>query len=183
MGGDSEHFPVMMGLHQGSTISPFLFMLVMDVLTQQIQGEASGCMLFTNDIEYWLTRLAMELTMVEGFGDKPWSLKGLGWARLKLNIWSVSYVEAWCSSHLQERMVQVYGSLTQGDREINNDVTQCSGVGWENWEMRFASTVFCDNKIWLKHKEKFYRVVIRPIMLYGVKCWPIKNSHFRRWKM
>lgn len=32
VGGDLEHFPVEMGLHQGSTLSPFRFALVMDVL-------------------------------------------------------------------------------------------------------------------------------------------------------
>nr|XP_016435361.1 PREDICTED: uncharacterized protein LOC107761633 [Nicotiana tabacum] len=37
MGGDSEHFPVVMGLHQGSAFSPFLFALTMDVLAQNIQ--------------------------------------------------------------------------------------------------------------------------------------------------
>ncbi|KAF3683290.1 Myosin-3 [Capsicum annuum] len=38
-GGDLEHFPVLTRLHQGSTLSPFLFALVMDVLTRHIQGE------------------------------------------------------------------------------------------------------------------------------------------------
>ncbi|XP_070005907.1 uncharacterized protein [Nicotiana sylvestris] len=37
--GDSEHFPVVTGLHQGSAFSPFLFALVMDALTHHIQGE------------------------------------------------------------------------------------------------------------------------------------------------
>ena len=30
VGGDSKHFSVLMGLHQGLTFSPFLFALVMD---------------------------------------------------------------------------------------------------------------------------------------------------------
>ncbi|KAF3629834.1 hypothetical protein FXO37_28740 [Capsicum annuum] len=41
-GGDSEHFSIETGLHQGSTLSPFLFALVMDVLTRSIQGEGNG---------------------------------------------------------------------------------------------------------------------------------------------
>ncbi|XP_070026473.1 secreted RxLR effector protein 78-like [Nicotiana tabacum] len=39
VGGDSKHFPVVMGLHQGSTLSPFLFALAMDTLTHHIQGD------------------------------------------------------------------------------------------------------------------------------------------------
>nr|XP_016433670.1 PREDICTED: uncharacterized protein LOC107760169 [Nicotiana tabacum] len=39
VGRDSEHFPVVMGLHQGSALSPFLFALAIDALTRHIQGE------------------------------------------------------------------------------------------------------------------------------------------------
>ncbi|KAG5620200.1 hypothetical protein H5410_005418 [Solanum commersonii] len=34
VGGDSYHFQVEMGLHQGSSLSPFLFALAIDQLTQ-----------------------------------------------------------------------------------------------------------------------------------------------------
>ncbi|XP_070013370.1 secreted RxLR effector protein 78-like [Nicotiana sylvestris] len=39
VGGDSEHFPTEMGLHQGSALGPFLFAMVMDAITNHIQWE------------------------------------------------------------------------------------------------------------------------------------------------
>nr|XP_009769480.1 PREDICTED: uncharacterized protein LOC104220332 [Nicotiana sylvestris] len=50
VGGGSDHFPVMIGLDQGSTLNPFLFALVRDVLTRHIQQEVPWCMLFEDDI-------------------------------------------------------------------------------------------------------------------------------------
>ena len=38
-GGDSDYFQLQVGLHQGSTLSPFLFTIVMDALTTRIQGD------------------------------------------------------------------------------------------------------------------------------------------------
>nr|XP_009797521.1 PREDICTED: uncharacterized protein LOC104243936 [Nicotiana sylvestris] len=48
--GDSEPFLVVMGLYQGSALSPFVFALAMDALTHHIQGEVPWCMLFADDI-------------------------------------------------------------------------------------------------------------------------------------
>uniref|UniRef100_A0A1S3YRW7 Reverse transcriptase domain-containing protein n=1 Tax=Nicotiana tabacum TaxID=4097 RepID=A0A1S3YRW7_TOBAC len=47
-GGDSKHFPIRMGLHQGSALSPYLFSLAIYALTRNIQGEVSWCMLFVD---------------------------------------------------------------------------------------------------------------------------------------
>ena len=40
---------------------------------------------------------------------------------------------------------------------------------------RQASGVLCDKRVPHKLKGKFYRMVIRPAMLYGAKCWPTKR--------
>jgi len=48
--GDTEDFPITIGMHQGSTLSPYLFTLVFDVLTEHIQELAPRCMLFVDDV-------------------------------------------------------------------------------------------------------------------------------------
>jgi hypothetical protein len=35
---DTNDFPINIGLHQGSTLSPYVFGLVMDEITRDIQG-------------------------------------------------------------------------------------------------------------------------------------------------
>ena len=49
-GGITSDFSITIGLHQGSALSPFLFVIVMDELTTSIQDEISWCMLFADDI-------------------------------------------------------------------------------------------------------------------------------------
>ena len=47
--GDTKDFSIDNGLHQGSTLNPFLFTIVMDELTKGIQDEIPWCMLLAND--------------------------------------------------------------------------------------------------------------------------------------
>ena len=49
-GGDTTDFAINIGLHQGSTLSPYLFALVMDEVTRDIQGYIPWCMLFADDV-------------------------------------------------------------------------------------------------------------------------------------
>ena len=48
--GDTDDFPIRIGLHQGSALSPYLFALVMDEVTRDIQGDIPWCMLFVDDV-------------------------------------------------------------------------------------------------------------------------------------
>ncbi|EXC21079.1 Polyadenylate-binding protein 2 [Morus notabilis] len=43
-------FPIRIGLHQGSALSPYLFTIVMDELTREIQDKVPWSMLFADDI-------------------------------------------------------------------------------------------------------------------------------------
>ncbi|KAH0461367.1 hypothetical protein IEQ34_008942 [Dendrobium chrysotoxum] len=67
------------------------------------------------------------------------------------------------------------GSIVQSDGEIDGDVISRIQVGWLKW--RNASGLLCDRKVPLKLKGKFYKMVVRPAMLYGAECWPLKEKH------
>ncbi len=62
--GDTEYFHVGVGLHQGSALSPLLFILIMDVLQAEIGKEPPWVMLFADDLgicEHSRTEVELQL--------------------------------------------------------------------------------------------------------------------------
>jgi Reverse transcriptase (RNA-dependent DNA polymerase) len=48
--GESNTFSIKIELHQGSALSPYIFTLVMDEITKDIQGDIPLCMRFADDV-------------------------------------------------------------------------------------------------------------------------------------
>ena len=46
----TESFKVKVGLHQGSALSPFLFAVIIDKLTDEVRREPPWTMLFSDDV-------------------------------------------------------------------------------------------------------------------------------------
>ena len=78
--GDTDDFPIRIGLHQGSALSPYLFALVMDKVTRDIQGDIPWCMLFADDV------VLVDESRTGSYGGRLWSPKVLDSVELKLNI-------------------------------------------------------------------------------------------------
>ncbi|KAE8681859.1 Detected protein of unknown function [Hibiscus syriacus] len=149
--GDTAPFPVEIGLHQGSALSPYIFALIMDDIYCATPDGVPWCMLFADDIVLVVetrtelnSRLATWKTALEEKG-------------LVINIEKTEYL---CSNF----------SGNQNDEDVE--------AGWLKW--RAATGVLCDKKVPLKLKGKFYRMAIRPALLYGSECWAIKKDHVRR---
>ncbi|GJS04988.1 hypothetical protein Tco_0321496 [Tanacetum coccineum] len=70
------------------------------------------------------------------------------------------------------------GSVFHRSGRVDDDVAHRIRAGWVKW--RAASGVLCDRRIPLKLKGKFYRVAIKPAMLYGSECWPITKAQENR---
>ena len=48
--GDTEKFPVKVGLHQGSALSPYLFDIVLDIITEDVRDVSPWTMMFADDV-------------------------------------------------------------------------------------------------------------------------------------
>ena len=48
--GESNSFGVDAGLHQGSTLNPYLLLLLMDVLTEDVRKDVPASKMFADDI-------------------------------------------------------------------------------------------------------------------------------------
>nr|XP_009802111.1 PREDICTED: uncharacterized protein LOC104247724 [Nicotiana sylvestris] len=126
-----------MGLHQGSTLSLFLFSLAMDSLTRHIQGEVPWFLLFADDI------VLIDETR-GGINERleVWrhTLESKGF---KLSRTKIEYLECKFSGVTQEadgdvkldtqgisrrESFKYLGSIIQKDGEIDEDVTHRIGV-------------------------------------------------------
>jgi hypothetical protein len=78
--GDSESFAVNVGLHQGSGLSPLLFIIVMDVITKEIHEGLPWEILYADDV-------VLIATCMEELKDKMLRWKATMEAKgLKVNI-------------------------------------------------------------------------------------------------
>ncbi|GJY46188.1 ataxia telangiectasia mutated family protein [Tanacetum coccineum] len=65
-------------------------------------------------------------------------------------------------------------SMLHKSEMIDEDVAHSIKAAWLKW--RAAIGVIYDRNVPLKLKGKFYRVTIRPAMLYESECWPITKA-------
>ncbi|KAH0454287.1 hypothetical protein IEQ34_016211 [Dendrobium chrysotoxum] len=182
-GGLSKYFPISVGLHQGSALSLYLPALVMDVLTRHLPEDVPWCMLFADDIPF-VDKIREGVKAKLEVWRSTLESKGFRLSRSK-----TEYMECNFSSNrpcggivtLGNQVInkstrfRYLGSIVQSDGEIDGDIISRIQVGWLKW--RNASGLLCDRKVPLKLEGKFYKMVVRPAMLYGAECWPLKEKH------
>ncbi|KAK3527990.1 hypothetical protein QTP86_013102 [Hemibagrus guttatus] len=176
--GQTEEFNVEVGLHQGSALSPFLFAIVMDQLSEEVRQESPWTMMFADDIvicsesreqveenlERW--RFALER-------------RGMKVSRSKTEYMCVNEREGSGTVRLQGEEVKkvqefkYLGSTVQSNGECGKEVKKRVQAGWNGW--RKVSGVLCDQKISARIKGKVYRTVVRPAMLYGLETMSLRK--------
>ena len=120
-------FSITIGLHQGSTLSPYLFTLVLDVLTEHIQKLAPRCMFFADDVVL-LGELRKELNGRLEIWRQTLEPYGFHLSRSKTECMECNFSKRRSSSTLEVKVedhiipqvtwFKYLGSIVQNDREI-----------------------------------------------------------------
>ncbi|KAK3541850.1 hypothetical protein QTP86_008057 [Hemibagrus guttatus] len=174
----TEEFKVEVGLHQGSALSPFLFAMVMDQLSEEVRQESPWTMMFADDIvicsesreqveenlERW--RFALER-------------RGMKVSRSKTEYMCVNERKGSGTVRLQGEEVKkvqefkYLGSTVQSNGECGKEVKKRVQAGWNGWRKVWG--VLCDRKISARIKGKVYRTVVRAAMLYGLETVSLRK--------
>ncbi|KAK3544908.1 hypothetical protein QTP86_029243 [Hemibagrus guttatus] len=176
--GQTEEFKVEVGLHQGLALSPFLFAIVMDQLSEEVRQESPWTMMFADDIVICSeSREQVEENL------KRWRFalgrRGMKVSRSKTEYMCVNEREGSGTVRLQGEEVKkvqefkYLGSTVQSNGECGKEVKKQVQAGWNGW--RKVSGVLCDRKISARIKGKVYRTVVRPAMLYGLETVSLRK--------
>ncbi|XP_063616952.1 uncharacterized protein LOC134790099 [Cydia splendana] len=177
--GDTKPFPITVGVHQGSALSPFLFSVVLDAVTAEIQDPPPWLLMYADDIA-----LTDEGKQVLERKVNQWkgSLENGG---LKLNVAKTEYMACGSTDSTPINIgnepavttdkFKYLGSVLHESGIIDHDIRARISAAWSKW--REVTGVICDRRIPLRLKGLVYKCIIRPVLLYGAETWPVLGRH------
>ena len=179
--GKTDSFEVKVGVHQGSALSPFLFAVVMDVLSEDVREGMLWDLLFADDLV--ITAETME-ELQERYEAWKECLERGG---LRVNIRKTEvmlssregreelHVMSGNGGELEQATSFKYlGSVISEEGGCDLEVRQRTKAAWAKW--RQVSGVILDKRVPLKLRIKVYKTVIRPVLLYGAETWALRRK-------
>ena len=162
--GLTEEFKVGVGLHQGSALSPLIFAIIMDKLTEDIRKDAPWDMLFADDTV--LSRqncreLKNDLEMYRNALERGLKVSPSKTEYLKAGDVDDGQVEAARRKAREQKISNIWVRqlvLMEDVRRIR--------TGWMSWKV---SGVLCDRKLSARVKGKMFKSVVRPAMLHEME--------------
>ena len=180
--GTIKNFKVKVGLHQGSTLSLFLFVVIMDRLADEVKREPPWTMLFADDIvicketrkevehrlESW--RYAMKRKWMKVNRSKTEYLcknRRNNNKTVKMEDTKVPRVKAF--KHL--------GSTVQESGSCERELKKRVKAGWNGW--RKVSGVICDRRLPARVKGKVYSSLVRPAIMYELETVAVTKKQVK----
>ena len=181
MRGISEQFEVGIGLHQCSALSPFLFIMLVDTISQDVRTDLPWELLFADDLAIIDITSTDIQNRLESW-QKVFTDNGL-----KINVAKTEHLST-TESPLPINVngdelnnvdhFKYLGSVIDRDGTIDRDVDLHVWAAWSSW--RKLTGVLYDRKIPTRLKAKVYEAIIRPALTYGSECWTMKVTNKRK---
>ncbi|KAJ8333822.1 hypothetical protein SKAU_G00411410 [Synaphobranchus kaupii] len=147
--GVTEAFKVGVGLHQGSALSPILFAMVMDRLTDEVRQESPWTMMFADDIvicsesreqvedslEKWRYALERRGMKVSRSKTEYMCVNGREDGGVRMQGVEVAKVDEF----------KYLGSTVQSNGDCDKEVKKRVQAGWCGW--RRVTGVICDRRV------------------------------------
>ena len=159
-------------------MSPLLFIIIMDVLTENMKKDPPWAMMFADD----LVMCAMTREEVEE--DLETLIVVFERHGLKISRTNTEYLPSLTNE--TETTVTIVdaelptvtsfkylGSLFTTEGGSHADVNRIR-IWWMKWKE--VSGVMCDRKMPVGVKDKVFKTIIRPAMTYGSECWAVKKK-------
>uniref|UniRef100_A0A914UU89 Reverse transcriptase domain-containing protein n=1 Tax=Plectus sambesii TaxID=2011161 RepID=A0A914UU89_9BILA len=162
--GESAAFPVTIGVHQGSTLSPYLFITVLNVICKDLLEPAPWAMLYVDNVVL-CSRDQKDLEReLQKWKDQLHS-HGL-WLNISKTEYMATELDAANNSiiHLYGAPItrvekfKYLGSVLCKEGDIDADIKNMMACGWLKW--RECSGVLCDKKMPPRLKSKVYQTVV-----------------------
>ena len=185
--GLTDMIPVGVGLHQGSSLSPYLFAMIMDVLARGIKDISPWCMLYADDIVLCGTRSEVVEKKLEewrrAMEDRGLKINRKKTVYLRFNVDrdlddGNSDVNIQGENLERVNTFKYLGATLAENGDLDAEMTHRIQSGWKNWKR--ISGILCDRRISLRVKGKVYKTVVRPAMMYGAETWAVKKAHEKK---
>ncbi|EYB84458.1 hypothetical protein Y032_0316g2295 [Ancylostoma ceylanicum] len=147
--GTSAEFPITAGVHQGSALSPLLFILVMDAVTRDLQKPAPWTLLYAGDV-----MIAAEDKYLLERQTQAWSDR-LAQFGLRLNVTKTEYlttevnqigtISVGGTGLPRTEAFKYLGSTVSFDGCLSHEVTARIHATWLKW--RSLTGVLCNTNI------------------------------------
>ena len=170
--GTTESFKVKVGLHQGSALSPFLFAMIMDRLTNEVRSEPPWTMLFADDIVI-CEESREEVEQRLEFRRYALERRGMKVSRSKIECLRINGGNDKETVKMEDTKVprvkkfKYLGSTVQKSGSCEREVKKRVQAGWNGW--RRVSGVICDRSLPARVKGKVHNSVVIPAVVYGLE--------------
>ena len=162
--GTTKSFKVKVGLHQRSTLNPFLFAVIMDRLTEEVRRKPAWTMLFADDIVI-CEKIREEVERRLECWRYALERRGIKVSRSKNNYLRVNGGNDKETVKLKDTKVprvkkfKYLGSMVQESGSCEREIKKKVQAGWNGW--RKVSGVICDRKLLARVKGKVYSSVVK----------------------